>query len=517
MSLRNIQAFLAHQSNDYSDLEATFLKKTGKELVFDSISSVDLSEEPLTLTASVVIPAWNAADTIVATLLAIEKSSFNLRYPQQLQVVIADDGSTDNTFLEIQDSKLDLNITVVRQDNFSQGPAMNAGISAAEGEIVIEVDADTVLNFNSIENLMVRHQFYKNVLLTGFRHYVDPDDERVSIDYLRKNGPDAGFFITNDERIQYFEPGYPSNMCLASNHYKRLGNSNGLWMPDNQKFSDPWLVADMVFGMLFSAPREYFNKVGGFDDRFEGWGCDDGYVGAKLVSEGLKVIPVYAATGFHISHPFRTQDKQAEYDFNRQFFFQFINSTDYSGHPDWIAKAKTRIKETYTHKNTNHNPESNIPLKNQKMTVPELLAVGKFKNVIKILDESNQNNSLEYAQALFGLTKYDLAISLLHSLIESNQNFNPNLHLLMSRCCAALGEFQTAHAHLKKIESIMPEFPELTYWLHRDPQITFQQARKYFEQEFFDTALRCYEAGLILDSDNDEAQQARKRCLQEIG
>jgi glycosyltransferase involved in cell wall biosynthesis len=509
----DIKRILSQHNNDYSNLEKSFKDKYNREFIFDNVLFEELTDNTPSLSASVVIPAWKAEDTIVQTLTAIEKSSFNQKFPQKLQVVVSDDGSTDNTFSLIKDSGLNLNLVVVRQDNYSQGPAMNAGISAAEGDIVIEVDADTVLNFSSLENLMVRHEFQKDLLLTGFRHYVQPDDERVSLEYLKKNGPDAGFYITNDERIEYFEPGYPSNMCLASNHYKRLGNFNGLWMPDNNAFHDPWLLADMVFGMLFSAPREYFNLVGGFDDRFEGWGCDDGYVGAKLISEGLQVIPVYAATGLHISHPFRTQDKQAEYDFNRKFFFEFINATDYSGHPDWIAKAKTRIKEKHVLKSRS-NIKHDIQKKPQSMTVQQLLSVGKYQKAIDLMNDQSQINSFYFATALFGLHKYKEAISYLE--INSLEQIDDRSSVLLACCYAAMGKFDDARRILDTIEQLNPEFPELQYWLHRDLSITLRQGIKYFEQNFYDVALRCFESCLILDPESAEAQNLREICLEKI-
>ena len=255
--LKNIKDILKNKSNDYSRLEEKFQKITSMSLTTDSTPIDDQVHSPIDLSASIVIPAWNAKDTILSCLIAIEKSSFNHKYPQNLEVIITDDGSSDNTFKIIKDSNLNLNYTVIHQKNYGQGPAMNAGISAAEGDIIIEVDVDTILNYFAIENLMKRHQFYQDALYTGFRYYVDKNDPRVGVEYLRKNGPDANFYLINDERIKFPVAGWPNNMCIASNHYKRLGNSKGLWMANDDN-EDPWILADMVFGMLFSLPKNVF-------------------------------------------------------------------------------------------------------------------------------------------------------------------------------------------------------------------------------------------------------------------
>lgn len=513
----NIKQILAGNSNDYSDLETKFFEATKKSLIFDTCSLDEIEYSKL-LKASIVIPAWNVEDTILICLTAIEQSSFNQKYPEKLQVVITDDGSTDNTLKILKESKLKLNLTVVHQENHGQGPAMNAGISAADGDIIIEVDADTILNYYAIENLMVRHQFYKNALYTGFRHYVNSDDDRVKLEYIKKNGPDPKSYILNDERIKFPEPGWPDNMCIASNHYKDLGKSKGLWM-GNDDNNDPWILADMVFGMLFSMPRDIFNKIGGFDDRFEGWGCDDGYVGAKAISEGVFVIPVYTATGFHISHPFRTEDKQAEYDFNRKFFFDFINATEYPGHPDWIAKAAKRIDAKYTFSNAKR--VSKLPSLTDKaiepMGIEELIAIGKYSEaydlIVKIVNKSDQYY-LDMGKTLLGLRRYQECVNLLEEVCKNTKS--TDLLFLLARADASIQKYAEANSILKLIYKDNPEYPELKYWLIRDPGANLRQGINYYNQKYYDVAQVCFEAVLISDHTNTIATEFHLKCLYEI-
>ena len=73
-------------NNDYSALEAIYQRITGSELVRDPYGSVQHAGPNITLRASVVIPTWNARGTLEQCLIAIEQSSFNRKYPEQLEV-----------------------------------------------------------------------------------------------------------------------------------------------------------------------------------------------------------------------------------------------------------------------------------------------------------------------------------------------------------------------------------------------------------------------------------------------
>jgi cellulose synthase/poly-beta-1,6-N-acetylglucosamine synthase-like glycosyltransferase len=86
-----------NHSNDYSALEPVYRDVTGGELVIDPYMSVHCPIANLMLSASVIIPTWNARGTLEQCLIAIEQSSFNRKYPEKLEVIVVDDGSTYGT------------------------------------------------------------------------------------------------------------------------------------------------------------------------------------------------------------------------------------------------------------------------------------------------------------------------------------------------------------------------------------------------------------------------------------
>lgn len=87
---------------------------------------------------SVVIPAYNARDTLAATMRSVLDQTV-----QVLELIVVDDGSTDDT-AAVADSIRDPRVRVLRQQNAGHAAARNAGIAVAHGKYVAVVDADDV-------------------------------------------------------------------------------------------------------------------------------------------------------------------------------------------------------------------------------------------------------------------------------------------------------------------------------------------------------------------------------------
>lgn len=101
---------------------------------------------------SVVVPAYNEAATIAATVRSLAASD----YPE-LEIIVVDDGSTDGTSAVVRHlvrrHRLG-NVRLLRQDNAGKPAALNTGISAATADLLVLVDGDTVFARNSIGRLI---------------------------------------------------------------------------------------------------------------------------------------------------------------------------------------------------------------------------------------------------------------------------------------------------------------------------------------------------------------------------
>ena len=88
--------------------------------------------------ASVIVPARNAASTLGATLAALAAQ----RTTAEFEVIVVDDGSTDDTAAIAESSPLA--VRLVRSGGVGPGPARNAGVAVATGEALAFTDADCV-------------------------------------------------------------------------------------------------------------------------------------------------------------------------------------------------------------------------------------------------------------------------------------------------------------------------------------------------------------------------------------
>jgi len=93
---------------------------------------------------SVIIPAYNEEKVIKGTL----ESMVEAHYPGQKEIIFVDDGSRDKT-LEVA-KKFKGDIVVLHKENGGKASALNYGLVYAKGEIIVVVDADTIIGRNSL-------------------------------------------------------------------------------------------------------------------------------------------------------------------------------------------------------------------------------------------------------------------------------------------------------------------------------------------------------------------------------
>ena len=92
---------------------------------------------------SVIIPTYNEEDAIGACLESLFKQTL-----KDLEIVVIDDGSTDETLSNVG------NVKLLRQEHKGPGATRNLGVKESSGEILVFVDADMTFEPDFIEKLV---------------------------------------------------------------------------------------------------------------------------------------------------------------------------------------------------------------------------------------------------------------------------------------------------------------------------------------------------------------------------
>jgi peptidoglycan-N-acetylglucosamine deacetylase len=131
---------------------------------------------------SVIIAAYNEEKVIAKTIGSLFEADYS-----EFEIVIVDDGSTDNTFSLLHRTYSgDPRVRMFRQVNGGKASALNRAIAEARHEILICLDADTILDRAAISNLV--------------RHFSDPNVGAVSGNAKVGN---RGKWLTHFQSLEY--------------------------------------------------------------------------------------------------------------------------------------------------------------------------------------------------------------------------------------------------------------------------------------------------------------------------
>jgi len=138
---------------------------------------------------AVVIPAYNAAETLAETLQSVLNQTHT-----NLDIVVVDDGSTDDTRAIAESfAARDARVRVISQVNGGVARARNAGIAATTAEFVAPLDADDLWHPQKIaRQLEVISDFGPGMgfVYTGFRRV---DESGYSDGKTYTKGPNEGW------------------------------------------------------------------------------------------------------------------------------------------------------------------------------------------------------------------------------------------------------------------------------------------------------------------------------------
>lgn len=127
---------------------------------------------------SIIIPVYNNEQYLEQCLSSIRKQKY-----QNLEIIVVDDGSKDNS-LEIMEkvAALDKRIIVIKTENHGQAVARQTALRSATGDYISFIDADDWVEPMFIQTLVAGIEAYKaDISIVGYSMYYDDQRKYVSM------------------------------------------------------------------------------------------------------------------------------------------------------------------------------------------------------------------------------------------------------------------------------------------------------------------------------------------------
>ena len=158
---------------------------------------------------SVVIPLYNKADTIERTLRSVAMQTF-----RDFEVVIVDDGSTDNSVDIVERFEGVDHLRVMRQKNAGVSAARNRGVRESDGKYIAFIDADDEWSPNFLTEICGAIKIYPTAKVLGSGY------ERKSGRYIYSCRPRHGVYVCNLFMVwPYFQPLNSSSFVIAKDAF----------------------------------------------------------------------------------------------------------------------------------------------------------------------------------------------------------------------------------------------------------------------------------------------------------
>lgn len=173
---------------------------------------------------SVIIPVYNC----VQYLESCVKSVFDQKTGSQYEIILVDDGSVDGSS-ELCDRLAEeyACIRVIHQANQGVSAARNAGISAAEGEYLLFLDADDFWDESMLQQMDLATQTEPEIVQFGYRAFYEDGQVTETLSPAAADGESGRDYV-----MRILDQGtVPVMSCWASAHRKDFLTREGLCFP----------------------------------------------------------------------------------------------------------------------------------------------------------------------------------------------------------------------------------------------------------------------------------------------
>lgn len=239
----------------------------------------------MNISTTLIIPTYNWAKALELVLLSLKKQT---QFPDE--VIIADDGSTEETKLLVEEFQKDFSIPIKhlwhKDKGFRKTIIINKAIAESKGDYIIQIDGDCIMHKRFIEDHI--SEIEKETYLFGSR--VSLKEYCVPELYKKK-------------KIKF---------SFLSKALKKRGRS--LYIPVFAKrYKREPTMSRKVRGCNLSYWKQDFIDVNGYNEDITGWGREDTELIIRIMNNGIYGKRLkFRGIVYHIWHNEFSKDRLVE-------------------------------------------------------------------------------------------------------------------------------------------------------------------------------------------------------------
>ena len=247
----------------------------------------DLGEWTPTLSVSVVIPAHEGADKLSLVLASLAAQS----YPAHLmEVIVVDDGSPEPlTPPRVRPE----NTRIIRsaEGGWGSAHAVNTGVAAATGQVILRLDADMLVHREHVESQLRWHHEVDYAVVLGHKLFVDFDPSAMVPEYVYEEVA-AGRGDTLFDR-ENADPHWVERFIDRTDRLRSAGHEG----------------FKVYVGATGSLHRDLYLTSGGMDPEMVLGG--DSEFGHRLAQRGAVFVPDLDSSSWHLGRSQMQEQRDA--------------------------------------------------------------------------------------------------------------------------------------------------------------------------------------------------------------
>ncbi|WP_405420009.1 glycosyltransferase family 2 protein [Marinobacter flavimaris] len=213
---------------------------------------------------SIVTPTYNRSDFLPEAIESVLSQTY-----ENLELIIVDDGSTDDTQALVESYQKDPRIRYFYQSNQGQSAARNRGIAESRGDFICFLDSDNAWVPHKLErSLLAFERFPEAQVVYGDNILIDENSVEIGRNNMRRHSGKITDRLLNDNFVS-MNTTMTRRQCFDEmggfNEADRIAEDYELWLRFSTKFEFRYIPE------LLGFYREMENQISSDkQQRFEG-------------------------------------------------------------------------------------------------------------------------------------------------------------------------------------------------------------------------------------------------------